>query len=121
MQAQPTAPLYPEHEKLRAVSDRSQAIGEFLDMGGYTLSERRDAGNNGEWQYVWKRGDRDREPNRIDYLEGRAKLNPLYKEWEAGWVPVMKPISKILAEWFGIDMVAIDREKAEMLESLRAR
>lgn len=28
---------YPEHEKLEAVKDQSQAIGEFLDTSGYTL------------------------------------------------------------------------------------
>jgi hypothetical protein len=30
---------YPEHEKLDAVKEQSQAIGEFLDLGPYTLCE----------------------------------------------------------------------------------
>jgi hypothetical protein len=30
---------YPEHDKLAKVKDRSQAIGEFLDTGGYELGE----------------------------------------------------------------------------------
>ncbi len=30
---------YPEHDKLRHVKDESQAIGEFLDFGGYVLGE----------------------------------------------------------------------------------
>lgn len=28
---------YPEHDKLSAISDQSQTIGEFLDMGDWTL------------------------------------------------------------------------------------
>ncbi len=35
---------YPEHEKLQAISDVSQEIGEFLDCGRWTLCELRDAG-----------------------------------------------------------------------------
>ena len=34
---------YPEHEKLKAVQEESQAIGEFLEFGGYTLCEISDA------------------------------------------------------------------------------
>lgn len=30
---------YPEHEKLSAISAESQAIGQFLDEGTYTLCE----------------------------------------------------------------------------------
>lgn len=30
---------YPEHEKLAAIKDRSEAIGAFLDNSGYTLCE----------------------------------------------------------------------------------
>jgi len=32
---------YPEHEKMAAIAEQSQAIGEFLDTGGYTLCEFR--------------------------------------------------------------------------------
>lgn len=30
---------YPEHDKLHMVKEHSQAIGEFLDFGSYTLCE----------------------------------------------------------------------------------
>lgn len=30
-----TTETYPEHQKLRAIADRSQAIGEFLDWMGH--------------------------------------------------------------------------------------
>jgi hypothetical protein len=33
---------YPEHDKLAAVADQSQAIGEFLDLGRWTLCELRE-------------------------------------------------------------------------------
>ncbi|MDA4133857.1 MAG: hypothetical protein OK454_12150 [Thaumarchaeota archaeon] len=33
------AEKYPEHEKLKGVQEESQAIGEFLDLGPYTLCE----------------------------------------------------------------------------------
>lgn len=31
--------IYPEHDKLAAISDESQVIGAFLDGGKYTLGE----------------------------------------------------------------------------------
>ena len=30
---------YPEHIKLKQISDKSQVIGEFMDFSGYTLCE----------------------------------------------------------------------------------
>jgi hypothetical protein len=33
---------YPEHDKLSAVQDQSQAIGDFLANGGYVLCEYTD-------------------------------------------------------------------------------
>lgn len=33
---------YPEHEKLAAIREQSQAIGEFLDLGRWTLCELRE-------------------------------------------------------------------------------
>lgn len=32
---------FPEHDKLQAVAEQSQAIGEFLDLGRWTLCELR--------------------------------------------------------------------------------
>jgi len=34
--------MYPEHEKLHNVVELSQAIGEFLDLGRWTLCELRE-------------------------------------------------------------------------------
>lgn len=80
---------YPEHEKLAAIAEHSQAIGEFLDLGRWTLCELRDAGTR-----AW---------------DGAEIMN---------FVPV--DIQTALAEYFGIDRDAIEREKRQMLEALRA-
>lgn len=86
---------YPEHEKLRAVADESQAIGEFLETAGYTLCELRtftepldDAGNT---------------------YETRPRL-----------APIAKGIQQILADYFEIDLAKIEAEKRAMLDALRA-
>ncbi len=82
---------YPEHDKLRHVKDESQAIGEFLDFGGYVLAEWHD-------------------PTPRELTEG-------YKRQLA---PTHQPISRILAEYFEIDENKIEQEKRQMLDKLRA-
>ena len=82
---------YPEHDKLRAISGKSQAIGEFLDWLGaekhWFLAE---------WDGI-KRADGD----------------------ERAW-PASYSITKLLAEFFEIDLDKIEAEKRAMLEALRA-
>lgn len=73
---------YPEHDKVKAIQDESQAIGAFLDNSGYTLCE-------------------------VD-----ADLNR--------FVPIYRSIERILADYFGIDLDELEREKRAMLDSLRA-
>jgi hypothetical protein len=46
-----TQSRYPEHDKLKAVQEESQTIGEFLDTCGYTLAK-------------WSK-----EPHLVDYSE----------------------------------------------------
>jgi hypothetical protein len=75
---------YPEHEKLAKVSDESQAIGEFLDLGRWTLCELRQFEERRDPQLV-----------AVD-------------------------IQAALAEYFGIDRAALEREKRAMLDALRA-
>lgn len=76
---------YSEHEKLHAVRDQSQAIGEFLDLGRWTLCE---------------------------FLPETGEMHARYE-------PV-QDIQAVLAEWFGIDRDALEREKRAMLDALRA-
>lgn len=39
---------YPEHDKLAGVKDQSQAIGEFIDFGGYVLCRPSESGRSFE-------------------------------------------------------------------------
>lgn len=74
---------YPQHEKLKLVGDKSQALGEFLEWvnsRGYTLGKY----------------------DQNDYL-----------------MPARESIPDLLADYFGIDSVELEKEKRRMLESLR--
>lgn len=82
---------FPEHEKITAVKDESQAIGEFIESSGYRLcewSEEADLCDCG------------------DYIPG--------------YVPVAGTIETILAKYFKIDLDKIEQEKRAMLEALRS-
>lgn len=117
MTAQTTASQYPEHDKLKAIAEQSQALGEFIEMSGYTLCTFREAGDNGEPRYIWpKSGQR---ASRDDYVFGKAVVNPAHDLWSEGYVPTMEGVQTILAEWFEIDQAAIEREKRAMLKALR--
>lgn len=112
---------YPEHDKLRAVKDKSQAIGEFLDTCGMALCVVRQKGNNGESLYQWKEGrERDRAPGWNDYLDGRAEHNPDFEEWGEGFVLAPGSIQDKLAAHFEIDLDKIEAEKRAMLEAIRS-
>ena len=81
---------YPQHNKLHAVVDQSQAIGEFIDWlsdeKGVTLAHHE----------RWEGYD-----------------NPQY-------VPYRRSIQGLLAEFFDIDLTALDDEKRAMLDAIRA-
>jgi hypothetical protein len=81
---------YPEHDKLSAVKDETQAAGEFLEWlatAGYTLA-------------VPYNGDED--------WCGQM------------FVPACTDPIKLLAAWKGIDQNKIEAEKRQMLASIRA-
>lgn len=92
---------YPEHEKLSAVQEQSQAIGEFLDGCGYTLCK---VMYHAPWNGIGALSD---EPNSNDST-GR-------------FTPVMKTVEQVLAEWFEIDREVLEKEKRAMLEALRKK
>lgn len=81
----PSDHSYPEHEKMQAVLQESQAIGQFIDSTPYVLAE---------------------------YREIEGYLEPQL-------VPMARPIERVLAEHFGIDLDVIETEKRTMLDSLR--
>lgn len=118
---------YPEHDKLSAVKDASQAIGEFLDTCGMTLCRWHEAGDNGEPRIVWRPSYRGpdgcgtyRDPVLSDVLNGWAMENPAREEWDEGFLPVMLGIERVLADHFGIDLDKIEAEKRAILEAIRS-
>ena len=77
---------YPEHDKLKLVADKSQAIGEFIEW----LAE-----------------------------EGRGIYLAVPHPFGEGLVPANKSITRLLAEFFEIDLDKIETEKRAMLDNLR--
>ncbi len=124
-------PPTPELNKMKAVHEKSQAIGEFLDI---FLSERKmelctyqTAGNNGKPKYRWKDGvtksklnvSVDREPRFEDVFNQDAENNPEYESWAEGYVPVHARIEKLLAEFFEIDLNKAEDERRAILAYIR--
>ena len=83
--------LYPEHAKLMKVTDKSQAIGEFIEFGGYVLAIEAEEAD------CW-----------LDCEQDHPHLKA-----------VSKPITTVLAEYFGIDEGKVEVEKRAMLEAMR--
>lgn len=81
---------YPEHDKLAAVKDETQAVGEFLEWlmsTEYTLA--------------------------VPYSGKEAGIGQLF-------VPSWPETNQLLARWKGIDLNKIEAEKRRMLASIRA-
>lgn len=91
---------YPEHEKLAAVREESQAIGEFLDGCGYVLCRiMYRAPHNGL---------------------GGLSAEPTHDDQHGHYQAVSQPIEGILAEWFGIDQAKLEDEKRAMLAEIHS-
>lgn len=82
---------YPEHEKLAQISDKSQAIGEFMDWLNETKGFQL-----GEWGTC---------------LDEFCQEDSLH--------PVTPTTVDLLAEHFGIDQNKLEDEKQAMLEAQR--
>jgi len=85
---------YPEHEKLSAIQDKSQIVGEFLDWlqgeKGYSVCSFQEQGYS---------------------VEGSLVEEGLFK-------PTCKSIESLLAEFFKIDLKLIEKEKIRMLQEM---
>ena len=108
---------YPEHDKLAAVKDQSQVIGEFLDFGlpqmRIHLSERitRPCECNhcarGQGQFSgWHTAE-----EKATIIDGRVQITDD--------APTHRTIESLLAEWFDIDQAKIEQERRQMLGALR--
>lgn len=121
-----TEPIpYPEHVKLAAIADKSQAIGEFLEYLSST----------GLHLQYWYEGEVEKLCpgwNLYDCRQGQSfngrcdigvckRCNGSGKVMvsEHGWVSNNKTADKMLAEFFGIDLVKLEQEKRAMLEKMR--
>lgn len=110
---------YPEHDKLSAVSDSSQAIGEFLDWlecGGLDAHLSDESGLDGHV------GDER-------YGSVLLAFRPLVADAHPGWTaphgarvrdlqPLGWGIEKLLAAYFQIDLGRIEEEKRKMIAKL---
>lgn len=128
---------YPEHEKLEAVEEQSQACGEFLEwllsVKGYQVCEHVEGHSNGEPRYltfgetedgrpIYEDNTDTREPKRRspDVDAWRRAENPAYFYTPTGFYPVRQSIEALLAEHFGIDRKKLEAEKRAMLAKMRA-
>ena len=113
-------PNYPEHEKLSAVREHSQAIGEFLEWlnhsEGISLCRWQNYGTNGQPRYVGPDHPRRQElnPRGLEFV-----TNPDFEEWGEEFQPDHRGVQLLLADYFGIDLARLDAEKRAMLDSLR--
>ncbi|QGZ16778.1 hypothetical protein PBI_DEWDROP_131 [Microbacterium phage Dewdrop] len=82
---------YPEHEKLKAISGKSQEIGQFLE---WMQSEK------GYQVGIFGDADSGENPDRL--------------------YPTYLNIQELLADYFEIDLKVIEQEKRAMLDSIRA-
>jgi hypothetical protein len=83
---------YPEHDKLSAVKDKSQAIGEFLEWLDYEKNYR---------------------------ICSLCENDDPWRSEE--YVPIFTTNEKLLAEFFCIDLNKLEQEKRKMLDELRAQ
>ena len=104
-----TEQKYPEHEKLQAVKDKSQAIGEFLEWLS-SVKQIRFA--------KWLKDFRDPTLKEIKEAKQQGFKTPKRVEWDV-FVQQQMEIKKWLAEFYEIDTNKLETEKRAMLEEIR--
>ena len=109
---------YPEHARLHAVKDDSQAVGgliDWLNEHGYYICERREAGASAAAldDMAHSRCAKHWVDSFVEVLAQVAAASCLY------W-PAAKYRDQLLAEHFGINLDKLEAEKRAMLERLRA-
>lgn len=118
-------PKYPEHEKLTAAHDKSQAIGEFIEWIAYRKEnfKAKNPANHGTIHLA-----------QHTLVTTVTKFAPMTEpDAPAEMIPLKKKdwyrsdrmhychiqIQDLLSEFFGIDLVKLEKEKRQMLDSLR--
>ncbi len=107
---------YPEHDKLHAVNERSQAVGQFLEWlsEGFVICQ-------------WSKEIMEDKPcsqcdpdavRHLCYFCCGTGTEPTCVR-RAGFYPAGKPIQEWLAEHFKIDQAKLEKEKLAMLDIVR--
>ena len=122
-------PEYPEHEKLMKISDKSQAIGEFLEWLGFEkgavlhrwVEDEFDELCTGDLYHSCIDGKRawGDEPDQASSIpckvcDGTGRVTKRF----VGWADVGRT-QDLLAEFFEIDQDKLEQEKRAMLERMR--
>jgi len=96
-----------EIDKMIAVKDKSQLIGEFFD---YLQSK---SIRLCEWV--------ERKPvcGFDDYADDHSHDEGCYNVDTDSFVPICQSIEQVLADYFGIDLKKVEAEKQKILEDLR--
>ena len=108
---------YPEHEKLKAVHDQSQAIGEFMEwLGGKGLSlgayhKHTEGCKNPDWHKGVNEGKQWIDEDWVTQYRCGAQTDQ--------FVYVGMDIEAKLAEFFEIDRDKLEQEKRAMLQKQR--
>ena len=104
---------YPEHDKLAAISDKSQVIGEFLD---WVADEKKII--RARWlekETNWVEGD---EGFGTRYHEEHDAVGR-YETIREHLAQDTTSVQDLLAEFFNIDRDIIETEKRQMLDEMR--
>ena len=113
--AAPAAPAKlatPESDKLIAIAPKSQAIGEFIEwLRGTKGIEFATRHHHGDKCEGWDQERCRYNPSSIEYCPVQ----------DGGLMPESFTIEKIVAEFFEIDMMKVERERAALLDSIRSQ
>lgn len=93
-----TKTKYPECEKLHAVHEESQKIGEFIE---------------------WLRYDKGIQLGKYYTVDELNEADPGMEYQSGEFIAVYDPINKLLAEYFEIDLDKVEEERRQILEELR--
>jgi len=88
---------FPEHEKLKKIKDKSQVIGDFMSWL-----------NDIKKLYLCTCTD-------VAELDGQDD----YGDLEEVFWPAHRDVTKLLGEYFDIDLNKLEKEKVKMLDQIR--
>lgn len=119
-------PECPEVDKMSKVSDESQSIGTFLDWiteQGIILGKPHEHTDPACYEYgtvVLKEGEKRRYGSE-DLFEAKytdeKRVNCGYREGQL--VPIRGGFEKLLARYFDIDLVKVEKERSALLDAIR--